>query len=118
MDILYICVKLADEAREVAVLEEGGEEISGELRRLPHHEGGPVIVPRYDVIGGGILDEHVGFDQERRRSWLPRGRGGCDGLPHWIQLNIEEKERKKKKKESEESKHRIENLGGEEKKGS
>lgn len=60
----YVGVELADKAREVVVLEVVGKEISGELRRTPNDEGGVVFAPRDDVVGGGVVDELVGFGEE------------------------------------------------------
>lgn len=71
----YICVKLANKAREVVMFEEGGEEICCKLLRPPHDKRCSIRVPRYDVVRRRILNKHVGFGQERRRSRLS---GGAD----------------------------------------
>lgn len=67
----YVSIELADEAGEVAVLEESGEEVSGELRRLPHHEPRPLRVPGNHLVRRRILHQHVRLHQERRRRRLP-----------------------------------------------
>lgn len=56
-----ISIELADEAGEVAMLEEGREEVPGELGRLPDDEGGPGLVPRDHGVGGGVVHQHVGL---------------------------------------------------------
>lgn len=61
----YIGIELANEAGEIIVLEVIWEQISGELRRSPHYERRPVIVPRYQVVHRWIVDELVGLCQER-----------------------------------------------------
>uniref|UniRef100_A0A803P6X2 Uncharacterized protein n=1 Tax=Cannabis sativa TaxID=3483 RepID=A0A803P6X2_CANSA len=40
------------------MLEESRKKISGELGRLPNHEGGALRVPRDNLIGGGIFYQH------------------------------------------------------------
>ena len=60
----YIGVELADEAGEVVGFEVPGEEVAGELRRTPHHEGGFVFAPRDYVVGGRIVDQLIGFSEE------------------------------------------------------
>lgn len=62
----YISIELANEAREVAVFKERREQVSGELRRLPNHEPHPVSVPRHDMIGSWIINQHVRLQEERR----------------------------------------------------
>lgn len=53
------------------MLEVIGEEIACELGRAPDDERGePVVAPGDNVVGGGIVDELVGFGQERSRHWL------------------------------------------------
>lgn len=58
---------MADEGGEVVVFEVVGEEVTGELRRPPNDKGGVVFAPRYDVVGGGVVDELVRFGQKRSR---------------------------------------------------
>lgn len=41
----YVSIELADEAREVVMLEVVGQEISGELGRTPDDECGVVLAP-------------------------------------------------------------------------
>lgn len=60
--ITYISIKLPDKAGEVAVFEEGGKQISGELRWLPHHKRRPVAVPGDDTVGGRIFYQHIGLE--------------------------------------------------------
>lgn len=52
------------------MLEVVGEEVAGELRRAPDDEGGVVFTPRDDVVGGGVVDELVGFGEEGSRDRL------------------------------------------------
>lgn len=58
---------MSNEAREIIVLEILGEQISGEHRRIPHHEARSVLVPGDHVLYAGVLDELIGLGQERRR---------------------------------------------------
>lgn len=60
------------------MLEECWKEISGELRRLPNHEGRAVRVPRDYVVGCRILNQHVSLQKER---WWRR-------LPHVLQQSL------------------------------
>jgi hypothetical protein len=62
--LAYIGVELADEAGEIVVLEVIGEEVARELGRAPHHEGGLVLAPGDDVVGGRVVDEVVRLGQE------------------------------------------------------
>lgn len=63
----YIGVELADEAGEVVVLKVIWEQVAGELRWSPHHEGGLVLTPRHNLIGGWVIHQMVGLGQERCR---------------------------------------------------
>lgn len=60
-----IGVKLADEGGKVIVLEIVGEEVASELRGPPDNEGGVILAPRDDMVGGRIVNELVGFGEER-----------------------------------------------------
>lgn len=56
----YISVELANEGREVVVLEEVGEDVPRKLRRAPHDKGGDAVVaPRDDVVGAGVVHQLV-----------------------------------------------------------
>ena len=71
----YVGVELADERREVVVLEVVGEDVARELRRPPHDEGGhPVVPPRDDVVSGRVIHQLIRLGQERRRHRLLRRR--------------------------------------------
>lgn len=62
----YIGIKLPNEAGEIVVLEVIGKQVAGKLGRAPDHEGGFVLPPRHNVIGGGVIHEVVGLRQEGR----------------------------------------------------
>lgn len=61
---LYICIELADKAREIVVLEVVREEVTGELRGTPDDKCGVIFAPRNDVIGCRIIDQMVRFGEE------------------------------------------------------
>lgn len=46
----YVCIELTNEAREVVVLEIGGEQKPSELRRVPNDETFLVRAPRHDLV--------------------------------------------------------------------
>jgi len=63
----YVGVELPNKAGEVVVLEVVGKQISGELRRSPHHKGGVVLSPRHNVVSGGIIHQIVSLGEKRSR---------------------------------------------------
>jgi hypothetical protein len=62
----HVGVELAHEAGEVVVLEVLGQQIARELRRAPHDEGRPVVVPRDDVVHRRVVHQLVRLAEERR----------------------------------------------------
>jgi hypothetical protein len=70
----YVGVELPDEGGEVAVLEVLGQEVPGELGRVPDDEGVAAGAPGDDVVGGRVVDHVVGLDEERRRPCPAVGR--------------------------------------------
>jgi hypothetical protein len=62
----HIGVELADERREVAVLEVLGEEVACELGGAPHHERRAGVVPGDRLVRGRVLHHGVRLRQERR----------------------------------------------------
>lgn len=61
-------VELPDEAGEVIVFEELGEEVTGEFRGAPDDKSGAIMVPRDDMISGRVIDKVEGLDKERGRA--------------------------------------------------
>lgn len=43
------------------------QEVTGELRRVPHHETVASRAPRNYIVRGRIVNHVIGFDKERRR---------------------------------------------------
>jgi hypothetical protein len=87
--VAHVGVELAHETREVVVLEVLGQEVARELRRPPHDEGRPVVVPRDDVVHRRVVHQLVRLGEERRgHGPLPRSRcrrrlrGGSWRLAH------------------------------------
>lgn len=71
----YISIELANEAREVVVLEVSRKQIPSEIRNFPHHKRGAPFVPRYHVVVALIIHQLIRLHQKRRR-YRP--------LPHYI----------------------------------
>ena len=65
--VTHVGVELPDEAGEVVVLEVLGQQVTGEVERVPHDEAGAAGAPRHDVVGRRVLHHLVRLDQERRR---------------------------------------------------
>lgn len=57
--ITYIDVKLADEAGEIVMFEVFRKQITSKLCRLPEDEARSVVIPRDDVVDGGIIDKFI-----------------------------------------------------------
>jgi hypothetical protein len=64
---IYVGVELPDEAGEVVVLEVLGQEVPGELGRVPHHEAVVGGAPRNYRVGCRVVHHVVRLAQERRR---------------------------------------------------
>lgn len=64
----YVGIKLANKAREVVVLEVIGQQIPGEIRRLPHHKRRAFLIPRYHLVAAPILHQLIRLRQKRRRN--------------------------------------------------
>nr|GMD73025.1 hypothetical protein Iba_chr12fCG14320 [Ipomoea batatas] len=60
-------IELSDEAGEVIVLEESGEEISREGVRIPDNEAVAASAPRNNTISTRIIHHFISLDQEWRR---------------------------------------------------
>ena len=73
----YICVELPDEGGEVAVLEVLGQEVPGELGRVPDDEAVVPGAPGHDVVRGRVVNHLVGLHEEGRRR-----RGGRPAVAH------------------------------------
>jgi hypothetical protein len=81
--VAHVGVELAHETREVVVLEVLGQEVARELRRPPHDEGRPVVVPRDDVVHRRVVHQLVRLGEERRgHGPLPRSRCRRRRLAH------------------------------------
>lgn len=61
----YIGVELANEAREVIVLEELGEDDSGEVGGIPHHKTVVGRPPRHDGVRRRVVHHLIRLAQER-----------------------------------------------------
>nr|GMD11565.1 hypothetical protein CDL15_Pgr023885 [Ipomoea batatas] len=59
---------LSDEAGEVIVLEESGQQISGEFGRVPDNKTLVVLTPGDNRISGGIIHHFISLGNERRQS--------------------------------------------------
>ena len=55
------------------MLEVLGQQVPGEVRRVPDDEAGAAGAPGDDAVGGRVLHHLVGLDQERRRAALRVG---------------------------------------------
>lgn len=60
----YVGVELANEAREVVVLEVFGEKVTSELGGTPNDKGGVVVAPRDDMVGEWVVNELVRFGKK------------------------------------------------------
>lgn len=60
----YVGVELANETREVVVLEVLREQIASELSGTPNYEGRSVVVPGNEVINGRVIDQLVSLGEE------------------------------------------------------
>lgn len=65
--LTYVCIELPDETREVVVLEELWQQISGKLRRVPNNKALITGTPRHNRIGWSIIHHIVGLGKERRQ---------------------------------------------------
>lgn len=63
----YISIELPNKAREIIVLEVLGQEIPGELRRIPHDEGVIPGAPRHDRVRRRVIHHIVSLAEERGR---------------------------------------------------
>lgn len=63
----HVGVELANEAREIVVLEVLREQVSGEFSGPPDDEGRSVLVPGNQLIDGRIINKLISFCE--KRSW-------------------------------------------------
>nr|GMD52300.1 hypothetical protein Iba_scaffold47220CG0010 [Ipomoea batatas]GME00880.1 hypothetical protein Iba_scaffold56159CG0010 [Ipomoea batatas] len=63
-----ISIQLSDEAGEVIVLEESGQQISGEFGRVPDNKTLVVLTPGDNRISGGIIHHFISLGNKRRQS--------------------------------------------------